>query len=113
MSDSTRGRTLERKLRGMFPDLTTRAVVRDALARYATVPNQRERVRVQRAVLTLCAGTCSGVDKYVRAAKADDRDVLRWAEYPNQGRSRRAPDDPGGRILIEEDAAQYRAWLRE
>ena len=54
-----------------------------------------------------------GVEKYVRAAKADYRDVLGWAEYPNQVRSRRAPDDPGRRILIEKDAVQYRAWLRE
>lgn len=113
MSDSTRGRTLERKLRGMFPDATTRTAARDALGRYGTDPNEREQARVQLAVLKLCGGTLDGVEKYVRAAKADYRDVLGWAEYPNQVRSRRAPDDPGRRILIAKDAAQYRSWLRE
>src|SRR5439155_23629526 len=58
---------------------------------YGVEPYERERERVQVAILTLGAGREAKVREYVAVAKRDYRDVLFWAEYPEESRL----DTPG------------------
>ena len=62
------------------------ARVLDLLDSYGVEPYERERERVQVAILTLGAGSEAKVREYVAVAKRDYRDVLFWAEYPEESR---------------------------
>jgi len=62
------------------------ARVLDLLDSYGVEPYERERERVQLAILTLGAGSEAKLREYVAAAKRDYRDVLFWAEYPEESR---------------------------
>ena len=53
------------------------------LDEYGTVTHEPERDRVQRAVLVLSAGNIDKLLHNVTAAKQDYRDVLYWAEHPD------------------------------
>jgi hypothetical protein len=56
--------------------------VAELLAAYGTEPHERERERVQRAILKLSAGDEEKLAYFVAAAKQDYRDVLLWADSP-------------------------------
>jgi hypothetical protein len=58
-----------------------------------------ERIRVQLAILALSGGDLEHLRDMVRAAQLDYRDVLYWAEYPEESNS----------MTREEAAARYRA----
>jgi hypothetical protein len=58
----------------------------------------REDVRVRLAILVLANGDVREVERLVRAANTDYRDVLYWAEYPEQS----------GAGTREEMAGRYR-----
>jgi hypothetical protein len=60
--------------------------VLEALDGYGVEPHERERERVQLAILNLCAGEEDKMREYVAVAKRDYRDVLLWAEYPQEAR---------------------------
>ena len=62
------------------------ARVLDLLNSYGVEPFERERERVQLAILTLGAGSEAKLREYVAVAKRDYRDVLFWAEYPEESR---------------------------
>lgn len=47
---------------------------------------ERERERVQLAILKLSAGTGEKLREFLAVAKRDYRDVLVWAEYPEKSR---------------------------
>jgi hypothetical protein len=49
-------------------------------------PHERERERVQLDIVKLSAGSEAKVREYVVVAKRDYRDVLFWAEYPEDSR---------------------------
>ena len=110
MSEATRA-LLRAKIAQVFPDRDA-AEILAVLDRYGTEPHEPEPDRVQLAILKLCDE--EGHDDpmhYVEAAKQDFRDVLAWAEYPNQMR-RPATIAPKERAkLMRRDEAQYRAWL--
>ena len=63
-----------------FPE-EQRAEVIALVDRYGQEDYERERERVQLAILTLAEGDLNKVRKYVEVAKTDYRDVLYWAEY--------------------------------
>lgn len=84
--------------------------VNSRLAAYQSVSVGKERVLA--AILKLAAGNIDDIEKYVRAASADFRDVLAWAEYPRY--MREVP--PGGKgsgteAIIMSDWEQYRVWF--
>jgi hypothetical protein len=90
------------------------------LAQYGQEPYERERTRVQLAVLRLSQGQPDRIADLIGAAKRDYRDVLMWAEYPEEGRALWALHrklSPEERTRLEEvrrrDKAQYESWLRE
>jgi hypothetical protein len=62
------------------------ARVLEWLDSYGVEPYARERERVQVAILKLSAGSEEEVREYVAVAKRDYRDVLFWAEYPEESR---------------------------
>ena len=68
------------------------------LETYGVESYERERERVQLAILTLSAGNEEKLREYVAVAKVDYRDVLAWAEYPEESRM----DNPEGRKQIRD-----------
>ena len=62
------------------------AGVLELLDSYGVEPYERERERVQVAILKLSAGSEEKVREYLAVAKRDYRDVLFWAEYPEESR---------------------------
>ena len=51
---------------------------------YGTEPYERERERVQLAILKISAGDEQKVRTHVATAKQDYRDILLWADQPEQ-----------------------------
>jgi hypothetical protein len=62
------------------------ARVLELLDSYGVEPDERERERVQLDILKLSGGSEEKVREYVAVAKRDYRDVLFWAEYPEESR---------------------------
>jgi hypothetical protein len=84
---------------------------------YGTETYERERERVQLAILKLSKGDREALIEYVRVAKRDYRNVLAWAEYPRAmgvsvvGES--TSDAAGRQEIRESDLHQYLSWLQE
>jgi hypothetical protein len=89
-----------------------RAEVANVLAQYGTQAHEREEIRVRVAVLKLSEGSLDRLRELVARATRDYRDVLAWAEYPEELRSPtwRLPAAERARIRTA-DRAQYLAWL--
>jgi hypothetical protein len=60
--------------------------VLEMLDSYGVKSYERERERVQLDILKLSVGSEKKVREYVAVAKRDYRDVLFWAEYPEESR---------------------------
>jgi hypothetical protein len=85
------------------------------LDRFGVDPHETEQARVQLAILKLSGGDKGELSRQVAAAKSDFRDLLAYAEYPEQMAS-------GGlafpanlkrlRQIEEQDREQYLNWLR-
>ena len=82
------------------------------LEEYGLLPHEREPVRVRIAALKLSRGDLGRLREAIEHARRDYRDVLAWAEYPEELRS------PTWRLSVGEvervrarDLAQYRDWL--
>ena len=91
-----------------------RAEVSSVLAQYGTQTHEREEIRVRVAALKLSNGSSTRLRELIAHAKRDYRDVLAWAEYPEELRSPtwRLPAAEQARIRTA-DRAQYLAWLAE
>jgi hypothetical protein len=82
-------------VQGTFPKSSWARVV-ELLDSYGVEPYERERERVQLATLKLSAGSEEKLREYVTVAKRDYRDVLSWAEYPEESKL----DTPGKRQRV-------------
>ena len=82
------------------------------LAQYGTQPHEREEIRVRVAALKLSEGSLERLRDLIAHARRDYRDVLGWAEYPEEMRSLtwRLPRAEQVRIRAA-DRGQYLAWL--
>jgi hypothetical protein len=78
----------------VFPE-SERSAAAEAIDAY----DGNERARVQVAILALAGGDMQHLRELVRAAELDYRDVLYWAEYPEESKS----------MPRDEAAARYRA----
>ena len=58
----------------------------EMLDSYGLKSYERERERVQLDILKLSVGSEEKVREYVAVAKRDYRDVMFWAEYPEESR---------------------------
>jgi hypothetical protein len=87
------------------------------LDKYGADGSERGRGRVQLAILKLSKGQRDQLPELVKMAKRDYRDVLAYAEYPEQmrlgfvGMSKLSPDER--EAIKQRDRKQYRKWLRE
>ena|SRR6266568_7756826 len=68
-----------------FPE-GCRARVLQVLDGYGVESYERERERVQLAIVKLSAGSEEKLREFIAVAKRDYRDVLFWAEYPEESR---------------------------
>jgi hypothetical protein len=68
-----------------FPE-SAHARVLELLDNYGVESYERERERVQLAILKLSEGNEEKLREFVAVAKRDYRDVLFWAEYPEESR---------------------------
>lgn len=86
------------------------------LNRYGGREGDRERERVQLAILKLSEGEPEKLRSNVEAALIDYRDVLAWAEYPEQMRSgKTAYNSPSEEYeeILKQDREQYLKWLED
>jgi hypothetical protein len=82
------------KVKELFPEHDP-AEILERLDEYGVEPYQRERDRVQLAILWLSKGDMERLVKFISHARRDYRDVLLWSQY-----------------LSKEDQLRYHAWLR-
>jgi len=82
------------------------------LEHYGLRPHEREQIRVRVAALKLSQGDLARLREAIESARRDYRDVLAWAEYPEELNQPtwRLPAQEVNRIRAR-DLAQYRDWL--
>lgn len=113
MARITRGKVLE-KIARYWPDVDPQGIV-DVLDGYGTESSERGRARVQLAILRLSEGQRDRLEGLVAMAKRDYRDVLAYAEYPEEmrtgfvGMSRLSSEE--ARAIRQRDREQYLEWL--
>ncbi len=110
--DSQHARLIK-KIRRIFPERSSETIF-TALRSYGVEPHEREPYRVYLAILKLSEEDhLSDVSFYLKVAKQDHRDVLAWAEYPNQTKLGPNADSEERAESVRKDKAQYRAWLEK
>ena len=72
-------------VRNAFPHADAKAIVA-LLDEYGAEPHQRERERVQLAVVNLSEGDEAKLRYFLDVAKRDYRDVLFWSDQPDEAR---------------------------
>ena len=103
--------TVLKKIRQVFPKREPQEILA-CLEAYGTESHETGRYRVYLAILKLCdEENLSDPSGYVKAAKQDFRDILAWAEYPNQMKCGPAKNSEKSAALIKMDEEQYQAWL--
>ena len=85
----------------LFPSRSAKTVL-ELVDQYGLEDHERERERVQMAILALSQGREDQLLHFVEAAKQDYRDVLYWAEYPQ-------PSEQDG-VLLEALRRNW-AWI--
>lgn len=102
---------VERKAGDEFPGEDTPRVM-TILDQYGVRPHERERERVQLAILKLSGGKLEELQKQVEVAKKDYRDVLLYAEYPLWAESPLPMEDTKeAKEMDEKNRKQYLDWL--
>jgi hypothetical protein len=79
---------VERKLARVWPVVADQIVARALLLTYGSANGERELGRVRLAIIKLSGGVLVDLATMTTAAKSDYRDVLMWAEYPEECRAR-------------------------
>jgi len=101
---------VERIVRRDFPSQDF-ATLMALLDEYGTKRHERERDRVQLAVLKLADGSVDEILCQIQTAKIDYRDVLSWAEYPSYKWDEK--DEVKIQKLHRDDWQQYSEWLNK
>jgi hypothetical protein len=111
---------VERKLAAAWPSEEDRAAARAELSRYGVESYERETERVRLAIIKLSGDALGELRRMTDAAKGDYRDVLMWAEHPEEAK---APWAVNPNLTDEQrlelkpirrrDRAQMDAWLRK
>ncbi|MFL5496096.1 MAG: hypothetical protein ACJ8DC_17055 [Gemmatimonadales bacterium] len=78
---------IEQALARVFPP-DEQTVARSMLASYGLADHQREVDRVRQALLRLSRGKVAYLGHYLAVAQHDYRDVLYWADHPEQAPKR-------------------------
>lgn len=105
-----------RKIKRMWPNADPQEIL-DLLNAYGTESYETGRIRVQLAILKLSEGDRERLPALVKMAKVDFRDVLAYAEYPEEMRTdptkMRDISEEEAQSIRQRDREQYEAWLEE
>jgi hypothetical protein len=113
MARTTRDKVLE-KVAQYWPDVDPREIM-NILDEYGVESSERGRARVHLAILKLSEGQRDRLEEIVGMAKRDYRDVLAYAEYPEEmrigfvGMSQLSPEE--AQAIRQRDRKQYLEWL--
>ena len=97
-----------------WPDVDPDEIIK-ILDGYGLERYEQGRNRVQIAILKLCAGQIERLPELVKMAKTDYRDVLAYAEYPEEmkigfvGMNKLSPEE--ALSVRRRDREQYLSWL--
>ena len=103
------------KVAGYWPDLDHQEIM-SMLDQYGAESGERGRARVQLAILKLSEGHRQRLPELVAMAKRDYRDVLAYAEYPEEMKlgfvrmKDLSPED--AQAVRRRDRQQYVRWLQ-
>ena len=104
------------KIKRMWPDADPKEIL-DLLNEYGAESYETGRTRVQLGILKLSGGDRERLPDLVKMAKADWRDILAYAEYPEEMRTNptkmRDMSEEEARSIRERDRRQYKQWLKE
>ncbi|WP_437980723.1 hypothetical protein [Sorangium sp. So ce117] len=78
---------VEQKLVAAWPSEEARAAARAELSRYGVESYERETARVRLAIIKLSGDALGELRRMTDAAKGDYRDVLMWAESPEEAKA--------------------------
>ena len=102
-----------KKAKAVFPKEDVSKVM-SILDQYGVDSYERERERVQIAILKLSEGKMEELRESVKAAKQDYRDVLAYAEFPLEMKSEPGKlDAQKAKEIREKDRKQYLDWLNK
>lgn len=111
---------VERKLADAWPTEEDRAAARAELSRYGVESYEQGSERVRLAIIKLSEGTLGELRRMTDAAKRDYRDVLMWAESPEEAKAHWAvspnlTDEQHRELkaIRRRDRAQMDAWRRK
>ncbi|MFZ5569721.1 MAG: hypothetical protein ACOZF0_04925 [Thermodesulfobacteriota bacterium] len=104
---------LLKKVADLFPDPQQQEQAHAVLSEYGKEASDLEPDRVRLAILKLAGADLECLKETTVSAKRDYRDILAWAEYPNQTIARSLPDGPKKQKMIQTDLEQYTTWLFE
>lgn len=97
------------KLAAMFPRAESRAAAAQSLREYLAEAGADERVAL--AILKLSEGVHGQLVDMIAAARTDPRDVLAWAEYPEELKLGFGAKAEALQIARKRDREQYARWL--
>ncbi|MEN3332138.1 MAG: hypothetical protein V7641_1503 [Blastocatellia bacterium] len=99
------------KVKTTFSNESTSCIL-EILDRYGVESYERERERVQIAILKLSEGELEKLAAYVKVAKEDYRDALAYAEYPQELQSETwKMNAQTVEEIRQKDKTQYLDWL--
>jgi hypothetical protein len=105
-----------RKIKKLWPDADPQEIM-DLLNGYGTESYETGVERIQLAILKLSRGEREHLPDLVKMAKTDFRDVLAYAEYPEEMKTdpdkmRNMPEEEA-KSVRRRDRDQYEKWLKE
>ena len=105
-----------RKIQELWPDADPQEIL-DLLNEYGRESYETGAERVRLAILKLCGGDRDRLPELVKMAKADFRDVLAYAEYPEEMKTdpvkmRDMPVEKAKSLRMR-DRDQYEKWLKD
>ena len=104
------------KIQSYWPEIDPKEIL-NLINQYGTEEHEKEIKRVQLAILKLSGGDRSHLPRLVEIAKTDYRDILAYAEYPEEIRASvqemREMTDEEVTALRQRDRQQYQDWLDE
>ena len=104
---------MRRLVARLFP-LEERSAAAALLERYGAAAHEREPLRGRVATLKLSGGQLARLESLMNHARQDYRDILAWAEYPEEmTRPTWQLAPPEVEQIRAADRAQYLAWLAE
>lgn len=110
---------VERKLVATWPAVADQVAARSLLHTYGGADGEQEIERVRLALIKLSGGALDELATVTAAAQTDYRDVLLWAEYPEESRAelaRRLDLNDAERQQLKairaRDRKQYEDWLK-